>query len=862
MIAQRRWVNFQRMMASWLAIGGCVASVLFGTSSGVTFSESATIKSAPAPRAVAPGLRRLKLSGVDHSSLAIAAGVSPGRRRAQLAREGVDATEFDDLPELLTAPLSGPRFDAVGISWDRRGATAPAVWVRVREATGWSSWNLLPPLDVGPDAGGAERSDATRVSTEPLVTDGATALQVRMDAGGRLKAVRADLIDAGRSPADDAVPATPVGATHAAGPLAAPPMAGTQAITLIAATVPATPLADTQAAAATAAPARPSIISRAEWGADESIRGGEPEYASSIKVGVIHHTATSNSYSVASTYAQIRSIYAYHTLSLGWSDIAYNILVDKFGRLFEGRYGGLDQPVIGAATGGFNRYTFSVSALGNYTEVAAPPAMVESIARVMAWKFSIHYVNPQGTSQLTSAGADTSRYPAGQVATVPNVMAHRDTNYTGCPGENLYGELNAIRYQIKQLLPAGLEHPAATTIYRTPTANGSVRFTSGMLYGGNWALRVRDMNGALVRQYVGTGWSIDVTWPMETSSGAPVLAGTYQVQLDTDQNGASGLPFARWVSTADILGNFEGVAVTPGGTVASGWAAVSNGDTATVALVTDGSEVVRVLADQPRPDVGSVYPALGPNRGFSGISGMTVGRHLVCVWGERAKLQSKLMGCRWFDNPPDEPFGNVDAASPQYGGLQISGWTIDRNTAASISARFYVDQGYGGDRTADRSRPDVASVYPAYGPDHGFSASLNTGPGNHNVCVNGLNAGPGSPEGFIRCVTASTITGPPIGNVDSLQVGTGSVTVQGWTFDPDVTRPISVHIYIDGAFGGAFTAAVSRPDLEGPFPFMGTAHGFKATVGASTAGRHTVCVYAINDGPPDVNPPLGCRSFG
>lgn len=830
MTSQRRWVSCRRVMVSWVAIAGCIASLLIATTSGRNIGDAAAISSSSAPRAVAPGLRRLNLSGIDASSLVTAAEVAPATRRAELAQEGVDPTGFDDRPELLTAQLRGPRFDAVGISWDRAGATTPAVWVRVFEARGWSSWNILPPLDVGPDDGAAERSSATRMSTEPLVTNGATALQVRIDAGTRLKAVRADLIDAGRSPADGAAPAKPMGVT--------------------------------QSIAAMAAPTRPSIITRAEWGADESIRSGDPAYSSSIKVGVIHHTATSNSYSEASTYAQIRSIYAYHTLSLGWSDIAYNILVDKFGRLFEGRYGGLDQPVIGAATGGFNRYTFSVSALGNYTEAGPPPAMVESIAQVMAWKFSIHYVNPQGTSQLTSAGADTSRYPAGQVATVPNVMAHRDTNYTACPGEYLYGQLDAIRQRINQLLPSGLDHPAAVTTYRTPTTNGSVRITSGMLYGGNWALGIWDLSGALVRQYVGTGWSIDVTWPMVTSSGALVPAGTYQVQLDTEQQGALGLPFALTVSTSDIFGNFEQVAITPGGTTASGWAAVTNGDTATVALVTDGTQVSRVLADQPRPDVGTVYPALGPNRGFSGVTGMAVGLHLVCVWGERADLQSKLMGCQWFDNPPDEPIGNVELASPLYGGLQVSGWTLDRNSAASIAARFYVDQGYGGDGAADQSRPDVASVYPAYGPDHGFSTSLNTGPGTHNVCVNGLNVGPGSPEGFIRCVAAPTITGPPIGNFDLLQVGSGSVTVNGWTFDPDFTRSISVHVYIDGAFSGAFPAAASRPDLAAPFPFMGTAHGFDATVGTSTVGRHTVCVYAINDGPPVGNPLLGCRSFG
>ena len=170
-----------------------------------------------------------------------------------------------------------------------------------------------------------------------------------------------------------------------------------------------------------------------------------PSTSPSVKVGVIHHTVTSNSYSPSSAYAEIRAIYAYHTQSLGWSDIAYNVLVDQYGQIFEGRYGGLDRPVLSAATGGFNTSTFSVSALGNFQVASPSSAMVESIAQVLAWKLAISYVNPVGTSQLRSAGFAGSPFPEGQLVTFPNIIGHRDADYTACPGQYLYGELDTIR---------------------------------------------------------------------------------------------------------------------------------------------------------------------------------------------------------------------------------------------------------------------------------------------------------------------------------------------------------------------------------------------------------------------------------
>jgi uncharacterized protein with LGFP repeats len=133
---------------------------------------------------------------------------------------------------------------------------------------------------------------------------------------------------------------------------------------------------------------QPTIISRGQWGADESMRRGAPLYDNGIRAGIVHHTASDNDYSPRDAAGIVRSIYAYHTRILGWDDIVYNALVDKHGPIFEGRYGGVTRSVQGSYTGGFNRKTWAVSMIGNFDDMAPPPAAVAVGGLTQAEKWS------------------------------------------------------------------------------------------------------------------------------------------------------------------------------------------------------------------------------------------------------------------------------------------------------------------------------------------------------------------------------------------------------------------------------------------------------------------------------------------
>ena len=101
---------------------------------------------------------------------------------------------------------------------------------------------------------------------------------------------------------------------------------------------------------------KPVIYSREQWGANERMRDQGSLHYFEVHAGFVHHTVNANGYSRAEVPGILRSIYAYHTQSLGWSDVGYNFLVDKFGRIWEGRAGGVDRPVVGAHTLGYNDY--------------------------------------------------------------------------------------------------------------------------------------------------------------------------------------------------------------------------------------------------------------------------------------------------------------------------------------------------------------------------------------------------------------------------------------------------------------------------------------------------------------------------
>jgi hypothetical protein len=477
-----------------------VAAVLVGSS----LSVFPPVLGRGAPETV------IDIRALGPAALMPAAGPAPGIGRLPLKRAVWTRSTR------ICAPF---RFTMVALVWKQAGdrhVTADLSW-----GTAASRGQVRVEADPhdAPDAGSLED---TGIQGTPLVWTGeqrCASFRLRLPASDSLRRLRAVFINSsGTASEPSALQALSDRVTSSWGTIA-----GVWA-----------------AAPAQAASGQPTIITRAEWGANESLRNCGPLYADALRMTYIHHTATGNTYGRDRADDAIRGIYAYHTKARGWCDIAYQFLVDRFGQIYEGRYGGIDQPVIGAHAMGFNTGSAGVAALGNYLLADPPIAVVRAIKRLISWRMDVGHVSPTAWTTMTSAGGPNQKYRKGETVLIRTVVAHRRTGYTVCPG-HLFGLMGKIRrdsaliglpkiYDVSQSA-TGLVH-GLTTVQYLGTISEPLR----------WQVTITDPNAQVVQTFSGHGTAIDAAWNGLDQSGNAVADGIYDVTISA--GGGASDPFA------------------------------------------------------------------------------------------------------------------------------------------------------------------------------------------------------------------------------------------------------------------------------------------------------------------------------
>lgn len=318
----------------------------------------------------------------------------------------------------------GREFMALGAIWQARLAEGAEVVVEVRrslDGVSWEPWQEMATADALADRNPAGRQHSELViGTGRYVQVRVTLLRGLAPVAPALEALRLVAIDTREGPQESTAQTATVEARSALAP--AGDIATGQTVGALSTT--------------------PAIVSRAAWGANEAYMTWPPEYAP-VTHFVIHHTVTSNS--DADIAATVRAIYYYHAVSLGWGDIGYNYLIDRYGRIYEGRAGG--EGVIAGHARPYNPGTIGIALIGDYTATPVPAAAVTALEDLLAWKANLHSVHPLQSSWIIDR-------------TLPNIMGHRDCNLTTCPGDRAYALLPQVRdatWQRLQAMPPYLE---------------------------------------------------------------------------------------------------------------------------------------------------------------------------------------------------------------------------------------------------------------------------------------------------------------------------------------------------------------------------------------------------------------------
>jgi hypothetical protein len=379
--------------------------------------------------------RRALLGGA--AAAGAGAAIAPA---AALARdpqgERVFSRRLGRLAGTSAVIVPGQRFVLAGVQWS--GPVAPRIELRAGSGgEAWSRWASASVRGHEPDH--AVPSDAR--FGEPLWFGPVDRIQVRSQ--GPVSGVRLHFVAASAVAAPVVVApavAASAGAVSAALPLVGPPLP--------------------------AGPGQPGIIARSAWAGRRDGPAGGPFYGS-VQMAFVHHTENPNGYSAGEVPAMLRAIYDYHRFTRGYFDIAYNFIIDAFGRIWEARAGGVDEPVIGAHAGAFNAVSTGVAILGTFMVSEPPPPAVMSLQRLLAWKLALHGVPVLGKVRVEVDPADAfyTRFRPGQRVLLPRVAGHRDGDQTDCPGNDLYARLPAIRTKVDSL--AG--PPVRLTLTASPT---------------------------------------------------------------------------------------------------------------------------------------------------------------------------------------------------------------------------------------------------------------------------------------------------------------------------------------------------------------------------------------------------------
>ncbi len=708
----------------------------------------------------------LIVAGLGALVPALAAGAGPSVPPTTFQRTPVGVTQAGDQSK---APEVPDHTNTVGVQWS--GDANAKFRIETKSETGkWKDRDTVTAPDGGADPDSAEARNAQKrigaqFASEPVGVNDPAKVRVRVTSGNvnnvRIVAVGSPpgFADTNPSPAPlDVNPLAAGGMAFAAAGAISTKRGRRGGLLLVlivgmaaSAALIGVPDANAAAPGDVPFPPNPGFVSRAQWGADENLRLAAcpegPDYAQP-KLVVVHHTATTNSYSPQQTAATVRGIYVYYIQGRGYCDHGYNFLVDRYGIIYEGRYGGVDRGVVGAHATNFNTGTIGIAMIGDHTSVPPTSQTFNALVKLITWKMSVHQMNPF--------------YPVAFRGAILNpIIGHRDAGRvsgdgTSCPGQAGYNILPSLIVTVRPHVAFG---------YPLGTLEVARRQPHGIQVSG-WTADPDTSASTQVHVYVdGVGAGITTANIRRTDVGqaypwlgnnrgfktsVPVTQKAHRVCVYAISVGNGG---NRQLGCANVSGNTVGhldnATRRPGTVAFRGWA-LDPDTTAPVPIhvYVDGVGAYIGTASTNRPDIGSLYPEYSNAHGFN-LELPVVGDHTVCAYAiSTGRKPNITLGCTRTSGTPR---GSFDGTRILAGTLRVRGWAFDPDTAAAINVHVYVDGVGRASHAANTLRTDVGRVYGPWGDRHGFDFAV--GPlaaGPHQVCVYAISVG-GSGNTTLGC---------------------------------------------------------------------------------------------------------------
>jgi hypothetical protein len=410
---------------------------------------------------------------------------------------------------------------AVGLVWPNGGSGEASVRVG-DDGASWGAWVPVHADDHGPDPDSGEGDD--RVASEAVYTGGARWLQVQWE--GAVEPVL-EYVDTTGSTLG--LPDRAVAQLGRFG-------WGTETRVL-------------------ASPDQPEILPRSAWGGQDCV-AQDVEYSTRTRaeVLIVHHTihsANANAYSPGDVPDLLYAICSYHVGVRGWNDIGYNTLIDSSGRIWEGRGGGVDQPVRGAHAAGFNSSSVGVAFIGDHNVAPPTAAAQDAFVAYGAWRMDVAHIDPRSVPVVISR--DSPTYPDGVAVPLRAVSGHRDVGTTGCPGSIAYNLLGSLT---ERILAVGGERIYGGWPAVDPIPGNQVEgyqpttFAFEMTSDSDWVFQLVAPDGRVIISEQGAGIAGSVGWAPDES----LEWGTYVASLTA--NPSDGRPAPRPARFEFVLGDF------------------------------------------------------------------------------------------------------------------------------------------------------------------------------------------------------------------------------------------------------------------------------------------------------------------